>query len=247
MSDATTATKATTKTTKPTRPNTPHRPSNARARQVAQPIGGEWCVGILGPVGDEGGNSNGNKHPVSQRLTVRSGDVVFAATRAASCLLEPVVGDSVACLRIAPDEVWVMAVLRREEGVANVLCSPGGLRVDVAGGVLELQAARIGLKTDHLDVATHQLTVATDSADVVGRELTVVGSKIKLVGAWFSSVMDRVQHVSQNYLRTTDGIDRVVATHVECEAKQLLRLEGEHTLVNGRALIKARGAQIHFG
>lgn len=247
MSDATTATKTTPQTTKPTRPSTPPRPSNGRARQAAQPIGGEWCVGILGPVGDEGGNGSGDRHPVSQRLTVRSGDVVFAATRAASCLLEPFAGDSVACLRIAPDEVWVMAVLRREEGVANVLCSPGGLRVDVAGGALELQGARIGLKTDHLDAVTHRLTVATDSADVVGRELTVVGTKIKLVGAWLSSVMDRVQHVSQNYLRTTEGIDRVVATHVECEAKQLLRLEGEHTLVNGRALIKARGAQIHFG
>ena len=253
MSDATTATKTTPQTTKPTRPSTPPRPSNGRARQAAQPIGGEWCVGILGKVDDEGGDGNGHssgnkdRHPASQRLTVRSGDVIFAATRAASCLLEPAAGDSVACLRIAPDEVWVMAVLRREEGVPNVLRSPGGLRVDVAGGALELQAARIGLKTDHLDAVTKQMTVATDSADVVGRELTVVGTKIKLVGSWLSSVMDRVQHVSQHYLRTTDGMDRVVATHVECEAKQLLRLEGEHTLVNGRALIKARGAQIHFG
>jgi len=56
-----------------------------------------------------------------------------------------------------------------------------------------------------------------------------------------------VQHFSRHYLRTTDGIDRVAATHVECEAKQLMRIEGEHTLVNGRELVKARGAQIHFG
>jgi len=239
MIDATTTTMASTTA----RPPTTSRPGNARARKAAQPIGGEWCVGILGTSED----NDGDIHSASQRLTVRSGDVIFAATRAASCLLEPVAGDSVACLRIAPDEVWVMAVLRREEGVPNVLRSPGGLRVDVAGGAFELQAARIGLKADHLDSVTKKMTLATDSADVVGRELTVVGTKIKLVGSWLSSVMDRVQHFSQHYLRTTDGIDRVVATHVECEAKQLLRLEGEHTLVNGRALIKARGAQIHFG
>ena len=240
MIDATTPTMASTTA----RPATTPRAASTRTRKAAaQPIGGEWCVGILGTSED----TDGDIHSASQRLTVRSGDVIFAATRAASCLLEPAVGDSVACLRIAPDEVWVMAVLRREEGVPNVLRSPGGLRVDVTGGAFELQAARIGLKTDHLDSVTKKMTLATDSADVVGRELTVVGTKIKLVGSWFSSVMDRVQHVSQHYLRTTDGIDRVVATHVECEAKQLLRLEGEHTLVNGRALIKARGAQIHFG
>jgi hypothetical protein len=89
--------------------------------------------------------------------------------------------------------------------------------------------------------------MATDTADVVGRQLRLVGTSIKVVGSVLSSVMDRVQHFSRHYLRTTDGIDRVAATHVECEAKQLMRLEGEHMLVNGRELIKARGAQIHFG
>jgi hypothetical protein len=39
----------------------------------------------------------------------------------------------------------------------------------------------------------------------------------------------------------------VSATHVEVQAQQLMRLEGEHALVNGRELVKARGAQIHFG
>jgi len=215
---------------------TTSQPGSARSRkETARPIGGEWCVGILGV------------DAASQRLSVRSGNVDFTATRAASCLLEPAAGDSVACLRIAPAEVWVMAVLQREEGTPNVLRSPGGLRVEVEGGALELHATRIGMKSDHLDAATKKMTLATDSADVVGRELTVVGTKIKLIGSLLSSVMDRVQHFSKHYLRTTDGIDRVAATHVECEAKQLMRIEGEHTLVNGRELIKARGAQIHFG
>jgi len=112
---------------------------------------------------------------------------------------------------------------------------------------LELAAARVGLRSDELDIATQKTRLATDTADVVGRKLSVVATSFKLVGSVLSSVMDRVQHFSKHYLRTTDGIDRVAATHLECEAKQLLRLEGEHTLVNGRELIKARGAQIHFG
>ena len=81
-----------------------------------------------------------------------------------------------------------------------------------------------------------------DAADVI-----FVGSGIKIVGSALSSVMDRVQHFSRHYLRTTDGVDRVSATHIECEARQLLRLEGEHALINGEKLVKARGAQIHFG
>lgn len=200
-----------------------------RKSQAAKAIPGEWCVGILGT-------------DAKGRQVVASGDLKLRARRAASCLLEPAAGDSVACLRIAPDEVWIMAVLQREEGTANVLSCGGGtgMRIAAEGGRIELAA-------EELDIATQRTRVATDTADVVGRQLSVVGTSLKLVGSVLSSVMDRVQHFSRHYLRTTDGIDRVAATHVECEAKQLMRIEGEHTLVNGRELVKARGAQIHFG
>ncbi|WPG38298.1 DUF3540 domain-containing protein [Variovorax sp. EBFNA2] len=225
------------------------KPAGAPARKHravkprAKAIPGEWCVGIVGSASSAGGAGAGAK----RALVVTSGDLRLRATRAASCLLEPAAGDSVACLRIAPDEVWVMAVLQREEGTPNIVSCPGQMRIAVEGGALELAAARVGLRSDELDIATHKTRVATDTADVVGRQLSVVATSFKLVGSVLSSVMDRVQHFSKHYLRTTDGIDRVAATHLECEARQLLRLEGEHTLVNGRELIKARGAQIHFG
>ena len=86
-----------------------------------------------------------------------------------------------------------------------------------------------------------------DTTEVVGRQLSVVAGRIKAVGQMLSTVMERVQHFSRSHVRTTDGIDRVTATHVEVEADQLMRLEAEHALVNGRSLVKARGAQIHFG
>lgn len=212
---------------------TSKRPATRR-RPAAKAITGEWCVGILGTdaVGAQ---------------VVASGGLRLRAQRAASCLLEPAAGDSVACLRIAPDEVWIMAVLQREEGTANVVGCPGQMRIAVPGGALELEAARVGVRSDELDIAAQKTRLASDTADLVGRQLSVVGTSLKLVGSMLSSVMDRVQHFSSSYLRTTDGIDRVAATHVEVEAMQLMRLEGEHTLVNGRELVKARGAQIHFG
>ncbi|BEP33609.1 DUF3540 domain-containing protein [Variovorax sp. V59] len=208
-------------------------PARGRKQQPAEAIGGTWCVGILSF--DETG-----------ACSVSSGPLRLHAKRAASCLLEPAAGDSVACLRIAPDEVWIMAVLQREEGTVNVLGCGGDLTIAPAG-VLQLQAARVGLKAGTLEIATQTATLATDTADVVGRRLTLAGTTVKVIGSVLSTVMDRVQHFSRHYLRTTEGIDRVAATHVEVEARQLMRLEGEHALVNGRELIKARGAQIHFG
>lgn len=205
-----------------------------RKRPAGKAITGEWCVGVLAI------------HASGEQV-VSSGDLQLRATRAASCLLEPATGDSVACLRIAPNEVWVMAVLQREEGTSNVLSCVGDMRISIGSGALELDARRIGLRAEELDVVSKEASISTEVADVVGKQLRLIGTSVKVVGSMMSSVFDRVQHFSRNYLRTTEGMDRVAATHLECEAKQLLRLEGEHTLVNGRELIKARGAQIHFG
>lgn len=206
----------------------------SRTRKTTPAIGCEWCVGLL-HITPRGG------------LMVLSGAQKLKASRAASCLLEPASGDSVACLRVAPNEVWIMSILQREEGVANVVNCAGDMRIAAAGGTLALDAARVGIKSDDFDLSTGNAAVAVDTGDVVGRQLRVVGSSLKIVGSVLSSVLDRVQHFSKSYLRTTEGIDRVSATHVEIEAQQLMRLEGEHALINGRELIKARGAQIHFG
>ena len=103
------------------------------------------------------------------------------------------------------------------------------------------------MRSDQLEVRAREARVALDSAELTGRHLSVVGSVVKLVGSVLSTVMDRVSHYSRHHVRTTEGTDRVAATHVECEARQLLRLSGEHTLVNGEKLVKTRGGQIHFG
>jgi len=197
-------------------------------------IAPSWCVGMVRACDDDG-------------FEVDCGALQARARRAASCLLEPAPGDSVACLRVAPKELWVLAVLHREAAQTQVLRMQGDTRIEVEEGTLQLQAARIGIDGRQLQLTAHEAKMAVDSAELVGRHLRVTGSVLKLVGSVLSSVMDRVNHYSRHYLRTTDGIDRVAATHVECEARQLLRLSGEHALVNGEKLVKARGGQIHFG
>ena len=194
-----------------------------------------WCVGVVRACDEDG-------------FEVHCGALRARAKRAASCLLEPAPGDSVACLRAGPQALWVLAVLQRAAAAQpQVLRLAGDTRIEVEQGALELQAPRIALSGRQLEVSAHEAKMAVDSAELVGRHLRVTGSVLKLVGSVLSSVMDRVNHYSRHYLRTTEGIDRVAATHVEREASQLLRLSGEHALVNGEKLVKARGGQIHFG
>ncbi len=180
-------------------------------------------------------------------FTVDSADCVLEARRAASCLLEPVIGDVVACLRLAPDQVWIIAVLEREEGVENTLRCDGATRLVTGPAALTIESRAMHVQTDEFVLKAARAEIAADSAQVVGSELRVIGARMKLIGALLSTVFERATHFSKQYLRTTEGVDRVQATHIEQDAGQLLRLSGEHALINGEKLVKTRGGQIHFG
>jgi hypothetical protein len=194
----------------------------------------QHCVGLV--VASEDGG-----------FTIASGSRRVSGRRAASCLLEPCVGDTVAGLMVAPDELWVVAVLQREEGVAHVLRCQGPARLQVDGGALTLAAQELAVAADSFSVRAATARFAVDDTQWIGQKLHFIGSTVKFVGAALSTVFERVAHFSKSHVRTTEGIDRVQATHIECEAEQLARISGQHLLLNGQDLVKARGGQIHFG
>lgn len=180
---------------------------------------------------------------VDPRYLLRSGaaHATVRARCAASCLLVPQAGDTVALLRIAPEELWIVAVLERAEPAASqVVRFQGDTRIEVHDGALQLDARELHARTS-------RATVLADSAELSAGKLRLVGTAINVVGSVLSSFFDRVTHFSRFHLRTTEGIDRVQATHLEQEASQLMRMQAEHTLINGEKLVKARGGQIHFG
>lgn len=203
-------------------------------RAQPSPIAAQSCVGVVtGGAADE--------------WRVVAGDFEARACCAASCLLVPQPGDTVACFLVAPDEVWILAVLEREAGAPRVLRSPGPMRLEVAEGAFELQASSIALQSERFVLDSARTDVASDDLEFVGRQVRVVGGAMRLIGSALSTVFDRVTHFSKHHARTTEGLDRVHATHLDLEAQQLVQISAEHALVNGDKLVKARGGQIHFG
>lgn len=181
------------------------------------------------------------------RYSFVSGELQTEARRAASCLLEPEVGDTVACLEVAPREFWIVAVLQREEGVDDVLRFQRNAHVETAGTELTLKAGSIALQTQTFQLAADDAEMVADRAHWVGSEFKAVGKAFKIAGAVLSTAFDRVSHFSKHHLRITEGLDRVRAQTLQQEAAQLMQLSAEHTLINGEKLVKARGGQIHLG
>lgn len=178
---------------------------------------------------------------------VVSGDLQTEALRAASCLLEPEIGDTVACLEIAPSQYWIVAVLQREEGVKDVLRFQRSARVETAGSELALKADSIAMNSCAFRLATEDADLLADRAQWVGEEFKGVGKAFRIAGALLSTAFDRVSHFSKHYLRRTEGLDRVQAQMLQQDATQLMQISAEHTVINGEKLVKARGGQIHLG
>jgi hypothetical protein len=210
----------------------------SRSRRCAAPTAGETpathCVGIVTGVD-------------AAQFTVSSGAMVSRARRALSCLLEPALGDSVACVIVAPQEVWILGVLQREEGTPHVLRCEPGTRIDAGSGTLTVCSDALRLEQRRFELSADQAEVIVDEALVSGREHRWIGGVLQIIGSALNSTLDRVTHFSRQYLRTTEGIDRVQATYVEQQAAKVMRLGAENTLISGEKLVKARGGQIHFG
>lgn len=218
-------------------PATTLRPLPARTtprRHPAPPTPSSGCVGIVTALEQD-------------RFAIRSGGADLRGRRAVSCLLEPVVGDTVNCVMVAPDEVWIVAILMREQGAAHTLSLQGATAFNVEGGALCVQAADLHFESRACTLATRKLDVSVDEAEVVGRQFRLIGSGIKLVAALVETVADRIARFSRQYQRHTQETDRVRAQIIDHEATQLLTQTAEHVMVNGRRLVKTRGGQIHFG
>lgn len=198
-----------------------------RARVAVSPSAPCYALGVVSAV-------------EANELQVTLAPGVCSARRAVSCLIEPLVGDRVACLCESDGSVWITAVLERPQAADTV-------HTLSCEGPLTLRASTLSLAAGSLQLDADQAALRCEQADLMGTRLNIMGGTLKAVGSVLSTVFDRVLHHSRQHLRTTEGLDKVQADQLVCQASQLLELHGEHTLINGEKLVKARGAQIHFG
>lgn len=177
------------------------------------------------------------------------------ARRAASCLLQPEVGDEVAWCVGDAQGIYIYAVLVRVgsgeqqlvvDGNASLRARNGSLALR-ADESLELAAPRIGAQSEDLSVRGTRATVVFDALDGIARACTMTASQLKLAGTHISSVFERVFQHARSQHRVVEGMDTVQVQTADWQAKGLMSLHAENVLTSGERLVKTRGAQIHLG
>lgn len=180
----------------------------------------------------------------------------FSASRAFSCLVEPVVGDRVLAAGDPQEVLFIIAVLERREPSATRLTVHGDLTLGLPEGRFSIAAAHgVDLVTARdMTVTTSELTVRSPKGSIFFEHLTYMGLRflaeiegIKLLGGLFDTVMERIsQRVKRSY-RTVEESDHVRSGQIDYRAEKNMSLRGQNALVTARELVKIDGDQIHLG
>ena len=182
-----------------------------------------------------------------QRRTIR---------RAASCPLEPAVGDRVWVVGEAAGRLYAIAVLERAEPDAPaVLAFPGDVAL-AAGGRLTLTAkdgldlvtpAQASVTAGELQVTARTGRAAVEELSLFARTVRASLDTLTHVGRVLELFVDRVTQRSDHSVRAIAGIDRTSAETIDYRAERTAHVRAEHALVDGKELVKLDGGQIHLG
>ncbi len=178
------------------------------------------------------------------------------ATRAASCLLQPIVGDRVICALSATGQAWVLAVLERATDQPSRLSVDGDLEVHLPSGRFSVASAEGVEMTTPKDVQVTSGEVRVNAVDgsVVLQRLTYLGrylqsevKKVKSVAETFDAVLGRFSQRVQRSYRTVEQYDCLKAKQIDYVADTTISLHGKTTMVTAAELVKIDGSQVHVG
>lgn len=189
-------------------------------------------------------------------FVVHTGAAIYRARRAASCLLEPLVGDKVLLVTDMEEGDYVLAVLERDPGQVATLNLPGDAQIKVAAGRLTVSARDgIGMESAReIAMQSASLKVEALKGEVTVHDLSLVGDawrscvdRVKSVGRSFDSILERChQRVTRSY-RVVDEMDQVKAGQIDYQAETSLQMHAKYTLMTADELVKLDGGQIHLG
>jgi len=192
------------------------------------------------------------------RIVVETSDagVTFRAKRAVSCLVEPAPDDVVLFAGKTSGDLYVLAVLEREDEDELVLRAEGDLTLQVdrgrfavvaSDGVDLVSSKDISLTSGELQVRASRGHVFVKRLELLSERLFGETEAVKLVSGKLERIADVViDRVKRSY-RFVEDMDQLRAGQIEHVAEETMRLKGENAFLQADKLTKVDGDQIHLG
>ncbi|MDH6594320.1 hypothetical protein M2165_004209 [Variovorax sp. TBS-050B] len=178
----------------------------------------------------------------------QAGGERWRCMRAASCLLQPGVGDTVLVAGPQRDHVYLIAVVTQADPAHAQLVVNGDLTLRTRQGGIAIEAGtRLALRSPELALQAQKAQVEIADMDYRGAEVRVTTLVARFVGRTLETVLDRLSVLARSTFRMTEEVEQVRAGQIDMQARETLRLHAKNTLVTSKAIVKVDAEQIHMG
>jgi hypothetical protein len=187
---------------------------------------------------------------------VNVADASYQVRRAASCLIQPEIGDTVLVYWGANAQThFILSVLVHHNKQAAELVIPGGVTLQSIQGDLQVQARDISLQPKRaLLVNSPVIKLATLFTDVKsnffrGRFTTVEShvTKLRLFADNARTTINRLVIKAKNYLQTVDGMHETRAGRVRTTVASSYGVKARHASIDAEGAVRIDGEKIDLG
>ncbi len=195
--------------------------------------------------------------PVAASFDIEVEGARHAAVRAVSCLVEPLVGDTVLASSNGSAGAWhVLSVLEREHATPTTLSADGDLAIHLPSGKLDVvtkdgaavtSGGSIDLTSPRLAAQAVEADLRFESATASGRTAQVLFEAVKVSVEGAELLADRVTTRARQAMRILTELDQLRARCVDYVAKKSLRMHAENTIVTAEGIAKVDAKNIHLG
>lgn len=204
-----------------------------KPRAMAAADGSRWTGSALGSVVQQSADGVFLVAP-------HDGGERWLCPRAASCLLQPGVGDTVLVAGPQPGDLYLIAVITQADATQAHIVTEGDLTISSRRGRIALEAPDLRMRAQKA-----QLNIA--EMDYRGAEVRVTTLVARFVGRTLETVLDRLSVLTRSSFRLTEEVEQVRAGQIDMQATETMRLHAKNTLVTSKALVKVDAEQIHMG
>lgn len=180
----------------------------------------------------------------------------YPATRAFSCMVEPIVNDTVLFSIDSGMQCHILAIIERPDCTDTRLAFPGDVTLNAEQGQLQLNARQsISISSQqNINLASEEYTLIANKALFGIESVTAIGSRLVSKISNVQTIADTVETVASNLLqklknsfRVIEGVDQTRSRDVITTVKNLYSMRSKQAAIIAKKDIKVDAERIHMG
>jgi len=187
-------------------------------------------------------------------VMIDTGEGVFTAAVAVSCLVSPAPGDKALICRI-DGLVYVLAILERPPAQGTTLSFPGDLRINAPNGRVEIAGSEATLraaKKTRLISRDLRLTAENSSLHAVSfrgqtRDVEWRTGRAAVLAKTLDTMAERVVQSAKTVVRLVEEVETLRIGNLVQTVKNILTMNAKNTVMTARKEMTIDGERIHMG